>query len=147
MAVNHETMQHIGKSRAGNTTKIHTVVDGLGNPIYFQLSAGNINDSTVAVDVLSNITLVGSNVLGDKAYGTAKIREYIISENATYTVPPKSNTLNPWDCDFYLYKERRLFECFFNRLKHFRRVSARYDKLATSFIAFIYVDAIFLLSK
>ena len=137
-------MQHIGKSHAGNTTKIHMVVDGLGNPIYFQLSAGNINDSTVAVDVLSNITLVG---IGDKAYGTAKIREYIISENATYTVPPKSNTLNPWDCDFYLYEERRLFECFFNRLKHFRRVSARYDKLATSFMAFIYVDAIFLLSK
>ena len=140
-------MQHIGKSRAGNTTKIHTVVDGLGNPIYFQLSSGNINDSTVAIDVLSHINLAGSNVLGDKAYGTAKIREYIISENATDTVPPKSNTLNPRDCDFYLYKERRLFECFFNRLKHFRRVSARYDKFATSFMAFIYVDAIFLLSK
>jgi ATP-dependent Lon protease len=51
-------------------TKIHTIVDGLGNPIYFQLSAGNINDSTVAVDVLSHIDISQSNVLGDKAYGT-----------------------------------------------------------------------------
>jgi ATP-dependent Lon protease len=42
----------------------------LGNPIYFQLSAGNINDSTVAVDVLSHIDISQSNVLGDKAYGT-----------------------------------------------------------------------------
>jgi Transposase and inactivated derivatives len=140
-------MQHIGKSRAGNTTKIHTVVDGLGNPIYFQLSSGNINDSTVAIDVLSHINPAGSNVLGDKAYGTTKIREYIVSESATYTIPPKSNTLKPWDCDFYLYKERHLVECFFNKLKHFRRVATRYDKLATSFMAFVYVGAIFILSK
>ena len=122
-------------------------MDGLGNPIYFQLSAGNINDSTMAIDVLSHVELSGSNVLGDKAYGTAAVREYIVSKGAAYTIPPKSNTADPWECDFHVYKERHLVECFFNKLKHFRRVSTRYDKLAVSFLAFVYIAAIMVLSK
>ena len=101
----------------------------------------------MAVDVLSHVGLAGSNILGDKAYGTVAIREYIVSGGATYTIPPKSNTLNPWECDFHVYKERHLVECFFNKIKHFRRLATRYDKLATSFMAFIYVAAILVLSK
>ena len=122
-------------------------MDGLGNPVYFQLSKGNLNDNVLAIDVLSHVDLTGANVLGDKAYGTVAIREYITSQNATYTIPPKTNARNPWDCDWWVYKERHLVECFFNKLKHFRRVATRYDKLATSFLAFIYVAAIFILSK
>lgn len=122
-------------------------MDGLGNPLYFQLSKGNINDNTVAIDVLSNICLTDANVLGDKAYGTVEIREYIVSQGASYTIPPKSNTKNPWSCDWWVYKERHLVECFFNKIKHFRRISTRYDKLASSFLAFVYVAAIFILSK
>lgn len=53
-AINHETNQHIGLSHGGHTTKIHEVVDGLGNLVYFQLSYGNLHDSTLVVDVLSN---------------------------------------------------------------------------------------------
>lgn len=101
----------------------------------------------MAIDVLSHVELAGSNVLGDKAYGTIAIREFITSREAIYTIPPKSNTSMPWECDFHVYKERHLIECFFNKLKHFRRVATRYDKLAASFLAFIYIAAIFILSK
>lgn len=145
--MNSESNQHTGKSRGGNTTKIHTVVDGLGNPIYFKLSKGNINDNVLAIDVLSHVNLKGANVLGDKAYGASEIRNYITGKNATYTIPPKTNTLEPWHCDWWVYKERHLVECFFNKLKHFRRIATRYDKLAASYLAFIYVAAIFILSK
>nr|WP_202117495.1 IS5 family transposase [Clostridium chromiireducens] len=147
LAINHETKQHIGLSHGGHTTKIHAIVDGIGNPVYFQLSSGNLHDSTLAVDVLSNIDITGSNVLGDKAYGTKEIREYIDSKDAFYTIPPKSNAKNPWPCDWWTYKERHLVECFFNKIKHFRRISTRYDKLASSFLAFVYVASIFVLSK
>lgn len=99
------------------------------------------------MDVLSKITLTNSNVLADKIYGTVEIREYIVSKGASYTIPPKSNTKNSWSCDWWVYKERHLMECFFNKIKHFRRVATRYDKLATSFLAFVYIAAIFLLSK
>lgn len=122
-------------------------MDGLGNPVYFQLFAGNVHDSTLAIEVLSHVELSGSNVLGDKAYGTVAIREYITSRGATYTIPPKSNTVNPWECDFHVYKERHLVECFFNKLKQFRRIATRYDKLAASFTAFVYIAAILILTK
>ncbi len=92
-SLNNESDQHTGKSRGRNTTKIHAVVDGLGNPIYFQLSKGNINDNVLAIGILSHVNLEGANVLGDKAYGTSEIRKYIADINATYTIPPKTNTL------------------------------------------------------
>ena len=139
--------QYIGKSRGGNTTKIHALVDALGNPIHFELSGGQVSDNTIAVDLLSSIEIKNANILGDKAYGTKQIRTYITEQNAAYTIPPKSNTIEPWSCDWWLYKERHLVECFFNKIKHFRRVATRYDKLATSFCSFIYIAAIWLLSK
>ena len=87
-------------------------MDGLGNPVYFQLSSGNVNDNTLAVEVLSHVEIKDSNILGDKAYGTKEIREYIVSQEATYTIPPKSNTQNPWECNWWIYKERHSVECF-----------------------------------
>lgn len=114
------------------------MVDALGNPLYFQLSAGNVNDSTVAVNVLSHIDISGSNVLGDKAYGTNQILDYIQRQDSEYTIPPKSNAIRPWKCDWWTYKERHVVECFFQKLKWFRRVSTRYDKLDSVFLAFVY---------
>lgn len=69
--VNAENNQFIGVSRGGKTTKIHAVVDGLGNPVRFMLTGGQVHDSK-ATDVLSEIDISDSNILGDKAYGTEK---------------------------------------------------------------------------
>ncbi|WP_394803501.1 IS5 family transposase [Huintestinicola butyrica] len=146
-AVNAENNQFIGVSRGGKTTKIHAVVDGLGNPVCFMLTGGQVHDSKAAVDVLSGINISGSNILGDKAYGTEKIRTYITEQNAKYTIPPRENISDPWYCDYWMYKERHLVECFFNKIKAFRRVATRYDKLASSFLAFVHVASIWLLSK
>ncbi|MEG0269837.1 MAG: hypothetical protein RR821_06240, partial [Clostridia bacterium] len=55
--------------------------------------------------------------------------------------------LSPYSCDWWLYKERHLVECFFNKLQHFRRVAIRYDKLAESFFAFVLLASIFVLLK
>ena len=112
----------------------------MGNPIYFALSAGSEHDCVCALDLLSKVNIEGSNILADKAYGSLKIREYIISQKASYTIPPKSNAKEQWEYDKWLYIERHLIECFFNKIKHFR-------KLATSFLAFIYCAAIFILCK
>ena len=112
----------VGVSRGGRNTKIHTLVDGLGNPLAFLLSSGNDHDSRHAIPLLSQINIKGSNILGDKAYGAKTIRDYIDSQNAVYTIPPQSNVSNPWPIDWYTYKERHLVECFFQKLKWFRRV-------------------------
>ncbi len=80
--------------------------------------------------------------MGDKAYGSKKIRDYITEHGATYAIPPK-----PWVCDWWQYKERHLVECFFNKLKHFRRVATRYDKLISRFKTFVYLASIMILLK
>ena len=146
-AENAETNQDIGFSRGGPNTKIHAIVDALGNPAKIGLSPGNVNDCTVAVEMLSGITLTGSVVLGDKAYGTLEIRQHIENQGATYCIPPKSNAVDPWKCDYYHYKERHVVECFFNKLKQYRRVATRYDKLSRSFLCFVLLASIMILLK
>ena len=67
----------VGRIRGGLNTKIHAVVDGLGNPVEFLLSAGNDHDSVHAVELLEKVKISGSHVLADRAYGARAIREYI----------------------------------------------------------------------
>jgi len=131
-------------SRGGRTTKIHAVVDALGNPIHVQLSADNIEDCTAATDVLSHVPLADTIVMADKAYGSAAIKDFIRVQGGQYCIPPKSNTRNPWPCDWWQYKERHLVECFFQKLKCFRRIATRYDKLARRFLAFVHLAAIWI---
>ena len=137
----------VGMSRGGRNTKIHTLVDGLGNPLAFMLSSGADHDSIHAVSLLQQVDIEGSNILGDKAYGAKAIREYIESQNASYTIPPRENCDTPWAVDWYTYKERHLIECFFQKLKWFRRIFTRYDKLDSSFLAFVYIGAMAILLK
>jgi len=137
-----EKNQCIGITRGGRNTKIHAVVDALGNPIYVRLSSGDIHDSAIAEDVLRHINLNGTTVLADKAYGSYELREYIANHNADFCIPPKSNAIDPWFCDWFQYKERHLVECFFNKLKENRRIATRFDKLASRFLSFVYLGCI-----
>ena len=132
----------VGRTKGGLNTKIHTIVDGLGNPVAFLLSPGNDNDSTHAIELLNKTDITGSNLLGDKAYGTKEILKYIKKHGATVVIPLKSNTKEPWPVDCNLYKERHLIECFFQKIKWFRRVATRFDKLDKSFLTFVYMAAV-----
>ena len=122
-------------------------MDGLGNPVEFLLSPGNDHDSVHAIDLLSKTDVSGSNVLGDKAYGAKAIRDFITAQGGLYTIPPQSNVKQPWKYDKWIYKERHLVECFFQKIKWFRRVATRYDKSDDSFLAFVYRAAITILLK
>ena len=132
----------IGVSRGGRSTKIHAVVDALGNPIEVMLTAGNVHDVTVAEKLLGRIRLKGSTVLADKAYGKWALREFIANHDADFCIPPKDNEADPWFVDWWLYKERHLVETFFLKLKEFRRVATRYDKLAARFLSFVHLACI-----
>lgn len=116
-----------------------------GNPVTFLLSAGNDHDSTHAIQLLEQVNISGSSVLADRAYGSASIRTYIGEHGASYVIPPKNNVSDPWPVDWHLYKERHLVECFFQKIKWFRRIATRYDKLDASFLAFVYLAAIAIL--
>ena len=137
-----EKNQCIGITRGGRNTKIHAMVDALGNPIHVQLSSGDITDENIADDVLDHVDLNDTIVQADKAYGSYRLREYIANRNADFCIPPKSNTVDPWFCDYFQYKERHLVECFFNKLKENRRIATRFDKLASRFLTFVHLGCI-----
>jgi transposase len=134
--------QAIGLSRGGRTTKIHALVDGLGNPLRFWLTGGQVHDSQAAHALLHQFNLAGVNVIADKAYGTTALRQEIKARGGRYTIPPKSNTVKPWSCDYAVYRERHLIEGFFNQLKNYRRIATRYDKLAHVFLEAVHIVAL-----
>ena len=106
------------------------------------LTTGNTCDITVAEKLLSRIDLKGTTVLADRAYGKWAFREFIANHDADFCIPPKSDNTAPWFVDWWLYKERHLVETFFLKLKEFRRVAIRYDKLARRFLAFVHLACI-----
>jgi transposase len=73
----------------------------------------------------------------DKAYGGAATRKLINEKGFKPVVPPKSNSKKPWEYDNELYKKRNEVERFFRRLKAFRRIFTRFDKLDIVFTGFI----------
>ncbi len=125
----------LGRSRGGLTTKIHVVVDAQGLPIRIGLTAGQTHDGQIVDRLLKHLG-PRTIVLADKAYDADRIRE-MIQEQGPRPISRKSN--RKWKPCFSkrLYRERNLIERFFSKLKHFRRVATRYDKLAANFLAMI----------
>lgn len=126
------------------TTKIHALVDALGNPVAFSLTPGQASDLSQAEPLLENAD--PQAFLADKAYDADRLVLVLEQRGIKPVIPPKANRIVQRDCDFALYRERNLVERFFNILKHFRAISTRYDKLARNFLAAIHlVGAIVLL--
>ena len=127
------------------TTKIHALVDALGNPAHLMLTAGQIHDLACARDLIENAD--PEALIADKAYDADALIDGLTEREITPVIPPKANRKTKRDCDFALYRERNLIERFFNKIKHFRAVATRYDKLARNFLAAVQlVSAIILLN-
>ena len=109
------------------------------------LTAGQAHDLTCAEQLIDGAD--PDALLGDKAYDADPLVDILTQRGITPVIPPKANRKSPRDCDFALYCERNLVERFFNKLKHYRAIATRYDKLARNFLAGIQlVSAIILLN-
>jgi transposase len=122
------------------TTKIHALVDALGNPVGFSLTPGQASDLGQAEPMLADVE--PRAFLADKAYDADALVEALEQRGITAVIPPRANRLAPRQTDFVLYRERNLVERFFNKLKHFRAIATRYDKTARNFLAAIHLVAI-----
>jgi transposase len=100
---------------------------------------GQAHDSTQAVRLLEGIA--AEFVLADKAYDSNEIVACVEERQAVAVIPPKSNRNVKREYDKTRYKKRNLIERFFGRLKQFRRVATRYDKLSSRYAAFILISA------
>jgi putative transposase len=106
---------------------------------------GQENDMVRAYDLIAG--LVGQYVLGDRAYDADGLHDAILETGATPVIPPRRHRRVMHDYDKDIYKERNLIERFFNKLKQFRRVATRYDKLLANFLGFVKIAAIVILLR
>ena len=126
----------MGRSGGGFSTKIHVLTDALGLPLRFILTGGQVHDVSQAETLLTGQS--SEYVIGDKGYASAAVLEFIERQGAIPVIPPHPRSLSShyW-FDRHLYKERHAVECFFNKLKHYRRIFSRFDKLAARFLSFV----------
>ena len=125
--------QAIGRSRGGLGTKIHTMVDALGNPLGFHLTGGEVHDLVGADHLLPDMQ--AGVLIADKAFDAdERVLEPLAAAGKTAVTPAKANRVEPRQFDKHMYAARHLIENFFAKLKHFRAIATRYDRTARNFL-------------
>ena len=122
------------------STKIHALVDALGNPVGFFLTGGEAHDLAGADHLLPEMQ--AEMLIADKAFDAdERVLEPLAAAGKTAVIPPRANRRSPREFDRELYKARHLIENFFAKLKQFRAIATRYDKTARNFLAAIHLAA------
>ena len=131
-----QASQAPGRSRGGFTTKVHVSVNSFGNPLRFILTGGQERDITQAEALITDHAC--ECVIADKAYDSQESLQAITQSGAIPVMPPRSNRTEPHSYDEHLYHERHLVVCFFSKIKHYRRIFSRFEKLARRYPGFLH---------
>jgi len=113
------------------------LVDTEGHPIKFLLTAGQLHDVSFAEEMMMGQK--SESFIGDKGYDSDDFVEYLEQKGIQVVIPPRSSRNNPRDYDAEVYKERNIVERFINKIKWFRRIFARFEKLASRYLAFLHL--------
>ncbi len=125
--------QSIGPSRGGQITKVHALIDVLGRPGVLLLTPGNAADVTTVPAVLAEAPGRIRRLSADKGYDADWLRADLRGKGITPVIPGKRGRKRRIRHDKQRYRERWRIEATFNRLKDFRRIATRYDKLARNY--------------
>lgn len=125
----------LGRSRGGFSTKVHALTDALGGPLRFILTGGQESDIGQAEHLLAG--LQAGALLADKGYDADALLNTLKETHIEAVIPPKANRTVQRPYDKHLYKERHLIECFFGKMKHYRRIFSRYEKLAMNYLSML----------
>lgn len=131
----------IGVSRGGQTTKVHAVCDLLGRPIALTLTPGNTSDIKAAELLKEHVTGF-RRLVADRGYDANQFRTFLKQAGTIPIIPGRVNRKRRIRHDEKRYKGRWLIEAMFCRLKDFRRVATRYDKLAANFASAVALAAV-----
>ena len=124
----------MGRSRGGRNTKIHALADAKGRLLAILLTGGEAHDCPVAERLIRRVK-PAKRMLGDKAYDSAELRDELDERGTKPVIPNRNNRKQPFRFSKRLYKLRWRIESAFNRLKDFRRIATRYDRLARNYLA------------
>ena len=135
--------QAIGRSRGGWTTKIHMVAADARTAVTFSLSPGQAHDAPEGRQLLNRLGQQHDNpsLIMDRAYEGNETRQLALALGFIPVVPPSASRLDPWEYDREMYKRRNEIERLFRRLKGFRRIFSRFEKLDVIFLGFILLVA------
>ncbi|WP_376780423.1 IS5 family transposase [Paracoccus jeotgali] len=131
----------IGRTRGGLNSKLHMVCDGLGRPLTFFLSPGQMSDAKGALALLSDLPSA-KVLLADKGYDADWFREALADRGIAACIPARRGRKNPARHDRTLYRQRHRIENLFARLKDWRRIATRYDRCGELFLSAICIAAI-----
>jgi len=134
-----QTIEGLGRSCGGFSSKIHIAADALGNPLKIIVTEGNASDITCASALMEGHRDI--TIIADKGYDSNDFLIEGLVNGFTMEIPPKKNRNYQRKYDKHVYKERHLIECFMGKIKHFRRVFSRFDKTIRNFKAFLFFAA------
>ena len=134
--------QAIGTSRGGRTTKVHLVTDVVGRPAVIHLTPGNTSDIKSAPELLARVPGRLRRLVADRGYDADDLRRDLRSAGATPVIPGRRTRKRTIRHDAKRYKDRWRIEAAFCRLKDFRRIATRYDKLAANFASAVALVAV-----
>jgi transposase len=133
--------QAIGRSRGGRTTKIHAVVDGLGRPLAFEVTPGQLGDVRAATALIGPLP-PALFLAADTAYDSDGLRRLLAERGPVPVIPNNPTRKRTHPFNPAAYRQRNAIERMFGRLKDWRRIATRYDKLAANFTAAVLIAAI-----
>ncbi|RYG27594.1 MAG: IS5 family transposase [Burkholderiales bacterium] len=133
--------QAIGTSRGGRTSKLHGLTDAAGRPRILMISPGNLSDMTVAPALIEAARGRFDRLIADKGYDSNAIRAAIQAQGAEVVIPATRSRKAPIPYDREAYRSRNLVERLWCRLKDWRRIATRYDKLAANYMAGVFLAA------
>ena len=129
----------MGRSRGGLTTKLHVAADARGRPVRCGLTAGQHHDVPQALPLLDGLT--PAYLIADRGYDSNPLVAALAARGTCAVIPPRRKRRHPRAYDAARYAQRHPVERLFSRLKQFRRVATRYDKLDRHFLAFVHLAA------
>jgi transposase len=110
-------------------------VDALGNPLRFLLTGGQRHDMTQAEALVADFDF--ARLIADRGYDSEAFLRLLAEKEVEAVIPPRKNRLAPRPYDQHLYKDRHLVECFMNKIKHYRRIFSRFEKLSKRYLGFL----------
>lgn len=115
----------------------------------FSLTGGQVSDFSAGMELLTTYDLPKSvtHLVMDKGYSSYRMIEFCKQKGIEAVIPPKINFRSPWQYNKIIYTYRNEIERHFSRIKNFRRIATRYDKLDVMFGSFITLGLIYLLLK
>ncbi len=133
--------QAAGISRGGRTTKIQCLADRSGRLVALALTPGNIADITMAQPLLEALA-PAKRLIADKAYDADRLRQWLADRSIEAVIPARATRASVYPINKAAYRRRNIIERMIGRMKSWKRIAKRYDRLAVNFMAAIALVAL-----